>query len=398
MTNNRLSFRSRWQYRVDYHWVVDFLEYHSVLGRIKVVIGAGGLMMLVNAMLMAVSPAGVHGRAGTAVTMLSAVIGGSWAVRWWALPWPRESESLAWIAVIDVVTTVDSMLVQDRVLGALGVLMLVATGTYVAVFHSPRILALSLGWSLLSILVLSATMVLGTGRWRGDIALGIAVVVADLAVIGVVLPTVQLSHWLLRMDALSDPLTRLLNRRGLDSHWSERAGWAGRPTGYAIALDLDRFKTVNDTFGHPFGDEVLQRTADRLRSAADSDALIARTGGEEFAVVGWVRDVPAAVVAERLRAAIATMPGLPITITASVGAALFTASRTGELPPHQHVLRAADAAMYRAKRLGGNTVVVTEVSRSAQEAAPEPDPSCFAQAGAEVSRLTRPRHEQHRRS
>nr|AXG22424.1 GGDEF domain-containing protein [Nocardia argentinensis] len=361
-------------------------------------IGAGGMLMLVNAMLMVISPSGVRGGAGTVVTTASAVIGGLWAVRWWALPWPRESESLVWIGVIDGVITVDSMFVQDRVLGALGIIMLVATGSYVAVFHSPRVLALSVGWSLLSIAVLSATMVFGTGRWRGDIALGVAVVVANLAVMGVVLPTVQLSHWLLRMDALSDPLTRLLNRRGLDSHWSQGYGSAGRATGYAIALDLDRFKSVNDRFGHPFGDEVLRRTADRLRSAADSDALIARTGGEEFVVVGRVRDAPAAVVAERLRAAIATMPGLPITITASVGVAVFAAARPDGLPAPYRVLRAADAAMYRAKRLGGNTVVRTEVSCQGYDTAPEPDPSCFAGAGAEVSRLTRPRHEQHRRS
>lgn len=364
MTNGRLSFRSRWQYRVGYRWVVDFLEYHSVLGRIKVVIGLGGLLMLVNAMLMSISPAGVHGVAGTVATSLSAAVGGLWALRWWSLPWPRESESLVWIAVIDVIVTVDSMMVQDRVLGALGLIMLVATGTYVAVFHTPRILALSLGWSLLSIVVLSATMVLGSGRWRGDVALGIAVVVANLAVMGVVLPTIQLSHWLLRMDALSDPLTRLLNRRGLDSHWSEYSGWAGHRTGYAIALDLDRFKTVNDTFGHPFGDVVLQRTANRLRSVAGSDALVARTGGEEFAVVGWVRDDPASVVAERLRQAIETMPGLPITITASIGVALFTATRAGELPASHDVLLASDAAMYRAKRLGGNTIVIVEASRT----------------------------------
>ncbi|MFD6159850.1 GGDEF domain-containing protein [Nocardia sp. NPDC060256] len=340
--------------------MVEFLESHGIAGRIKVVIGAGGAMMLVNATLMAISPAGVRGALGTSVNMLAAVLGGLWASRWWVLPWPRESESVAWIAVINVVITVDSMLVQDRVLGALGIIMLAATGAYVAVFHSPLILALCVGWSLLSIVVLSVTMVVGSGRWQGDGALGIAVVVANLAVIGVILPTMQLSHWLLRMDALSDPLTRLLNRRGLDSYWAEYSGWAGRSTGYAITLDLDRFKIVNDTFGHSIGDEVLKRTADRLRSAADSDALIARTGGEEFVVVGCVRDDRAGVVAERLRRAIETMPSPPTAITVSVGVALFAARDAAEQPTRYQVLRASDDAMYRAKRLGGNTIVIAE--------------------------------------
>ncbi|WP_405164378.1 diguanylate cyclase [Nocardia sp. NBC_01499] len=364
MTNSS-SFRSRWQYRVDYRWVVDFVESHGVLGRIKVVIGAGGAMMLLNATLMAISSAGVHGTLGTTVNTLAAVLGGLWALRWWLLPWPRESESIVWIAVFNIVITVDSMLVQDRVLGALGIIMLAATGAYVAVFHSPLILAMCVGWSLLSIVVLSVTMVLGSGRWKGDGALGIAVVVANLAVIGIVLPTMQLSHWLLRMDALSDPLTRLLNRRGLDSYWSE---YSGRATGYVITLDLDRFKTVNDTFGHSFGDEVLKRTADRLRSTADSAALIARTGGEEFVVVGCVRDDAAGAVAERLRRAIETMPGLPITITVSVGVALFEASRAAEQPTRHHVLRASDDAMYRAKRLGGNAIVIAEGNDTPREA------------------------------
>ncbi|WP_433654557.1 diguanylate cyclase [Nocardia sp. CA-128927] len=366
MTNSS-SLRSRWQYRVDYRWVVEFLESHGIVGRMKFVIGGGGAMMLLNSTLMAISPAGVHGALGTAVNLLSAALGGLWALRWWLGPWPRESESLAWIAVLNVVISVDSMLVRDRVVGALGIVMLVATGAYVAVFHRLRVLVLCVGWSLLSILVLSATMVFGNGRWQGDGALGIAVVVANLAVIGVVLPTMQLSHWLLRMDALSDPLTRLLNRRGLDSYWSEYAETGGCRTEYAITLDLDRFKTVNDTFGHPFGDEVLKRTADRLRSAADSEALIARTGGEEFVVVSCVRDDPAAVVAERLRRAIETMPGLPMTITVSVGVALFTAPRAGEQPTRHHVLRASDDAMYRAKRLGGNTVVIAEMGETTRE-------------------------------
>ncbi|WP_084655574.1 GGDEF domain-containing protein [Nocardia altamirensis] len=360
MTISRSSFRTWWRDQVDYSWVVGFLESHSVLARMKLVIGGGGVLMLVNATLMILSPAGVRGVAGVTTGVLAAAAGAAWALRWWLLPWPREAESLAWIAVIDVVVAANSLMVQDRVLGALGIIMLVASGAYVAVFHGPRVLAVNVTWTMLAIVVLAGLMFFGDGRWHGDVALGIAVIIANLAVIGVVLPAVQLSHLLLRLDALSDPLTRLLNRRGLDTQLPQYFG--EHSTGYMATIDLDRFKTVNDTYGHSFGDEVLKRIADRLRAAADSDALIARTGGEEFVVVGHVHDNPAPVVAERLRTAIETMSTLPIRITASVGVALFGESDAVELGT-QHMLRCSDAAMYQAKHVGGNTVVIADTTK-----------------------------------
>ncbi|MFI5779906.1 diguanylate cyclase domain-containing protein [Nocardia sp. NPDC051570] len=334
------------------------------MGWTKVIVGVGGLMMSLNAVLMALTPAGVSGVIGMSTDIVAAAIGGLWALRWWLLPWPSEGESITWIALIDIVVTADSLMVHDRVLGAMGVLMLVATGTYAAVFHSPRVLAMNVGWSLLSIVILSILTVRGGGRWQGDIALGMALVIANIALIGLVLPTMQLSHLLLRLDTVSDPLTRLLNRRGLDSQLAHYSGTYRHAADYAITLDLDRFKRVNDTYGHPFGDEVLKRTADRLRSAADSDALIARTGGEEFVIVGSARNEPPAEIAERLRTALETMSGLPVTITASLGVALFPAPGPTDRRSRYETLRASDAAMYQAKRLGGNTVVATETAQA----------------------------------
>ncbi|WP_281186305.1 diguanylate cyclase domain-containing protein [Nocardia crassostreae] len=102
------------------------------------------------------------------------------------------------------------------------------------------------------------------------------------------------------------------------------------------------------------------RTAETLRTATEPRTLIARTGGEEFVVVGCLRE-PAAVVGERLRGAVATIPDLPVPITASVGVAVFDASHPGTAyteATHRLLMRSSDSAMYRAKHLGGNTVVV----------------------------------------
>ncbi|WP_228540610.1 diguanylate cyclase [Nocardia sp. XZ_19_369] len=358
-------FRTWWRDPVDYRALVETFESHGALGRFKFMLGAGGLVMLLIAVLASVAQGDVAGWVGQVQGGVEATVAGAWTLRWWFLPWPRERESLAWIVLFDIDTTANDLLVHDRVIGVLGVVLLTAMGAYVTVFHGPRILALHIGWTLLTSIVLAALMVNGTLAAAGhpdgdhrkeDLALGLAVILVMLVVVGVMLPFVQFCHWLLRADALSDPLTALLNRRGLDAHLSAHLVHCRGGSAYVATLDMDRFKAVNDTFGHPFGDEVLTRTAQRLREVVDADALLARTGGEEFVVVGCLRE-DAAALGERLRRAIETMPDLPVRITASVGVAVldgdpYTAST------FRRLLRSSDSAMYRAKRRGGNAVAV----------------------------------------
>ncbi|MEU7144858.1 GGDEF domain-containing protein [Nocardia sp. NPDC046473] len=356
--------RAWWNDRVDYRWLLQTLESHSALRPLKFMVGCGGIGMVVITVLAVVSQVGQTGPVGQLQAAAAAVLAGVWALRWWTLPWPGELESLAWVAAIDVAIAANNVLVRDRLFGLQGVVLLVTTGGYVTIFHGPRVLAVHIGWSLLANVVLASMMVIGfphAGRGTGDFALGAGVVVCNFVVIAVVLPIVQFCHWLLRLDALSDPLTTLLNRRGLDSYLARFVGSCGRGDVYVVALDLDRFKSVNDTFGHPFGDEVLVRTAECLRSAALPGAVVARTGGEEFAIVGFLGDEVVGAVAERARRAVETMSDLPIAITVSVGAAVCESVGTGERDtmPSQ-LFRRADSAMYQAKQLGGNTVVIAE--------------------------------------
>lgn len=366
MADGRSMFRTWWRDPVDYRRLVETFGSQSALGGFKFMLGAGGIVMLTIAVLASIAQGDEAGPVGVVQGIVEALVAGVWTVRWWFLPWPRETESLLWIVFFDLDTAANDVLVHDRVVGVLGVVLLTAIGTYVAVFHGPRVLALHIGWTLLTSAALAALMVFGALAGEGrttrtaDLALGLAVVLVMMVVVGVMLPFMQFSHWLLRRDALSDPLTGLLNRRGLDNKLSCYLGQGRRCAAYVATLDLDRFKVVNDTFGHPFGDDVLVRTARRLAAAVDADALIARTGGEEFVVVGHLRTDPAAV-GERLRDALATMPGLPVRITASVGVAVLDPSRAeaGHTPAlYRELLRGSDSAMYRAKRLGGNAVVV----------------------------------------
>lgn len=365
MGDVRSIFQAWWRDRVDYNWLVATFRARSALVPMKIMVGSGGLVMVVITVLALVSRAGQSGTLGVTQAIIAASLGGLWTLRWWLLPWPSAAESLVWVAVVDVAITANNVMVQDRLLGALGIVLLVTTGGYVTIFHGPRILAIHIGWSVLSIVLVATLLVIGwpgnNPHATGDVALGVGVVFANIAVACVVLPTVQFSHWLLRLDALSDPLTMLLNRRGLDFHLANLAGSTADGAVYVVLLDLDRFKSVNDSIGHALGDEVLMRTAQCLRAVGPPGAVAARTGGDEFVLVGCSGD--RAAVAERLRGAIEKMTGLPIAITASVGVALADPvldadPRTGSI--YRNLFRRADSAMYRAKQQGGNAVVMAE--------------------------------------
>jgi diguanylate cyclase (GGDEF)-like protein len=143
-----------------------------------------------------------------------------------------------------------------------------------------------------------------------------------------------------------DPLTGLVNRRGAVSAVE---GAARRPPGYQVALlliDLDGFKDVNDSRGHLAGDGVLQEVAAALRTAARSDDVVARWGGDEFVVVAELGPIRASALADRLRDKIRESD---TGVTASVGVAVR------ETPIEERAwLSRADVAMYTAKRLGGD--------------------------------------------
>ncbi|MBB3351171.1 PleD family two-component system response regulator [Rhizobium lentis] len=162
--------------------------------------------------------------------------------------------------------------------------------------------------------------------------------------------------------AVTDPLTGLYNRRYLDNHLNvlfNRSMARGRPLSVLIT-DIDRFKQVNDTYGHDGGDEVLREFANRVRSTIRGADLACRYGGEEFVVV--MPDTSpevAAAVAERLRAAVESAPFMlkrsseALAVTASFG----IASRFGAVLTPDQLMKQADLALYQAKNTGRNRVV-----------------------------------------
>jgi diguanylate cyclase len=130
-----------------------------------------------------------------------------------------------------------------------------------------------------------------------------------------------------------------------------------------LLLDIDHFKCVNDTFGHPFGDDCLRLVADTLRGFGQrAGDVVARYGGEEFVLALPATSLEeAAALAERIRAAVAALQPMhgdtPLQLSISIGVASF--APPGHCTSAQ-LLQAADTALYRAKRQGRDRVELAE--------------------------------------
>lgn len=351
--------RAWWNEPVAYANQVQYFTKRSMAKTIQVAIGIGtGLDGIASLVLL--QPFASNSVAGVAMAMF-AVLQIAWGLAWCFLPWPSRSFSLAFVASADVAIAAVVLLDGSWLFALFGWYFFTMMSVYVMFFDGPKVAVGHALWVILT----TCLFVAGASPAALDKA-ELAVLALVWVVPMVAAPLgIQCGIWAMRNDAyeaVTDPLTGLLNRRGLHLHIGDllRDNITADAEVDVMVIDLDRFKDVNDAFGHPVGDKVLVRTARRIKAAVRGSALVARVGGEEFVVIDLADSGQTERDSDRVRDAIAA-PADPV-ITASVGVTSvaitdFAAPGLDSLTVLDTIIERADSAMFDAKRDGGNATI-----------------------------------------
>lgn len=171
-----------------------------------------------------------------------------------------------------------------------------------------------------------------------------------------------------QMASSTDPLTGLMNRRGLDKYVTQEIDGQNAIDRAVIMADLDKFKQINDRFGHDVGDEVLKRVGALLEMTTSEIGAVARVGGEEFVIVlNAMAKTDAMIVAQHLRLSLSAIlhPELEAgqKITSSLGVAIIEEGESFNM-----TMRRADIALYEAKAAGRNCVIESPTTKVAGNA------------------------------
>jgi diguanylate cyclase len=292
----------------------------------------------------------------TAITV-SAVSAGFTLIMtaFWLTRWPTRRQSEVTALTGAVLVAVWSVTQPSPGVAALAGAALAVTGGYFAFFHNPRSLLFNAALAV-TLAALAATRL----AEQTDLATAFAAfwilwflnLSVPVAIRGI---SQAMGTYATRAD--EDGLTGLLNRRSFSHALQRMLAEPRRSTTQltVILADIDEFKRINDTFGHAEGDRVIRAIADLLRLQCPANAALCRAGGEEF-LIALTAPESALALAQTLCTAIADLPD---GITASIGIACVdlaspTNPDTGSVV--SQLFADADAAMYAAKRSGGNTV------------------------------------------
>ncbi|KGI66552.1 GGDEF domain-containing protein [Mycolicibacterium rufum] len=365
----REFLRIWWRQPFDFAWTARHLRARGMLRIHQVFIGVFSLLYGLTALLTVVWASRDGGAVtGQPLVMVVAISSAVLGVIWIVGPFPSERQSVAFAVYADLAVLTVIACYQDAFVAMPGLALLAANGIYIVVAHGPRALALHLAFTVAAFGWLYGLALAQDTAEPAVVTVRVLVLLPTVVGVPVIVQSYLLALRMGAVDALYDPLTRLLNRRGLDEEITGLVPAGGAQIG-VLAVDIDKFKAINDAHGHDTGDRVLVSVANAARDAVTSlrvRSVIARTGGEEFVLVVDAGPRTVLQVAGQLHEAVARCDGATVP-TISVGVA--TAWTAGDELPRavRALLERADAAMYRAKSAGGNRTVSADDGVSAAE-------------------------------
>lgn len=353
----------RWQRADQFDWLSGYLAARGISGTTRALMAFISTSLVLCLLVLLAGSDGPRGAVPIAMTW-AAVAGGTAGALLWIWRWPTRAQSLAYGLNCNIAVALACLAHPKPLAALIGCIAFATFGAYMAFFHTT-------GFVLYNFAVAAAVGLFEAGRLAKmghpslavvDLWLVVEVNIALPLAIGVLVRA--LAGDLLRADR--DPLTGLLNRRafahnalgmmlarrGIDAHL------------VVLVVDLDNFKGLNDNRGHAAGDYALVQVGQALLAAAEEQAVVARSGGEEFLLAGTAANCNAEQLAKQICNAIADST---VGVTASIGTAC---ARLDETTPGEHqallidLITASDAAMYQAKRLGGNGFYHHEVCGS----------------------------------
>ena len=341
---------------VDYRWTVKYFETHTALASTRVLIGLSCLLFAALYVVAGVSPPTAASGVGSVIVFANAVGTAAVGAAWIRGPWPSRRMSLAFVAYADIGLSAVILSLSDPLALLPCTILFGVASSYVATFHTPRVFAAHHTVSVAVCIAVFASAVRSDAE-SGTEVTRLAVTYAMLIVMVLFLAPISIYRlqFIQKSDvaaAYLDPLTGLRNRRGLTASADDLVGL--RVDLAAVVVDIDRFKSINDRFGHHHGDAVIRRTAAIIDEAFPSPSITARTGGEEFAVI---TALPLDEVMSRAASLCATyLEQSDPDSSLSIGVASSPVRAT---PRDAEVLLIhADRAMYSAKARGGDTVVL----------------------------------------
>jgi diguanylate cyclase (GGDEF)-like protein len=348
-----MGWLSLWWREADHY---DRLSTHlkargmATLIRAAIALIAAGLSVdALGTIWTSTGPRGVIPQACT----LTAAVGAAVGALLWALRWPTRAAATCFAVLSTASIALIALAQHNPLISMLTCATFVATASYIALFHGAPLMAYNFA---------IAGVVGGVEAIRMAARFGIVAGMVDyllLLLLSVAVPFgIQMVVYMLGSDAElaeRDELTGLLTRRAFRGRAKDRLEQARHDlTHFVIAvIDLDRFKQLNDNYGHRTGDDALVSVARALRDTTDDTALICRSGGEEFVIADIWHPDEVRLRAQQLCDVIAA---LSFGVTASVGTAgIHPAHQVGEsVDLLAELIAAADGAMYAAKRRGGN--------------------------------------------